>query len=108
MKPPVAFARALLALALTVPAALTLAPREAAAEEGVSAEARTHFDAGVRLLLDQEGARYEEAYREFHAAYAASRSSRILGNLGLCAMKLERDAEAVDAYERYLAEVTDI
>jgi hypothetical protein len=70
--------------------------------------AREHFKAGVRHLQDPDGARYEDAYREFRAAYAASPNPKILGNIGFCAMKLERDGEAVDAYTRYLAEVSDI
>lgn len=75
-----------------------------AAEVAISEEARQHFKAGVNLLNDPDGARYEEAYREFKAAYGASPSWKILGNLGLCAMKLERDGEAIDAYEKYLAD----
>src|SRR4051812_8414633 len=63
----------------------------------ITPEARGRFSAGVNLLKDPEGPRYEEAYREFKAAYAASPSYKILGNLGLCAMKLERDEEAIAA-----------
>jgi hypothetical protein len=70
----------------------------------VTEEARTHFAAGVVLLQDPKAPRYEEAYREFKTAYAASPSYKILGNLGLCAMKIERDAEAIHAYETYLKE----
>jgi len=65
---------------------------------------RAHFTAGVNLLQDPDGARYEEAYTEFKTAYAASPSWKILGNLGISAMKLERDGEAVDAYKKYLSE----
>ncbi|HLK35235.1 MAG TPA: hypothetical protein VKU41_00695 [Polyangiaceae bacterium] len=68
-------------------------------------EARMHFAAGVNLLEDPEKPRYEEAYAEFKRAYEIAKSPNILGNMGLCAMKLERDAEAIDAYSRYLAEV---
>lgn len=74
----------------------------------MSEEARSHFNAGVQLLQDPEGARVEEAYREFKTAYSLSSSPKILGNMGYCAMKLERDAEAVDAYARYLREVPDV
>jgi hypothetical protein len=70
--------------------------------------ARKHFMAGVAYLQDQEGERYEEAYAEFKAAFELSHSPKVLGNIGLCAMKLERDGEAVAAYTRYLAEVPDI
>lgn len=71
-------------------------------------QARAHFDAGVALLQDPDGARYEEAYREFSIAYDVSRSPRVLGNIGLCAMKLERDAEAIEAYSKYLFEAKDL
>lgn len=42
------------------------------------------------------------------SAYDLSGSAKILGNMGFCAMRLERDGEAIDAYSRYLREVTDI
>lgn len=79
----------------------------ALAEVEISDEARQRFRIGVSLLQDPEGPRYEEAYREFTEAYAASPSWKILGNLGLCAMKLERDGEAIEAYSKYLAEGGD-
>jgi hypothetical protein len=75
-----------------------------AADVVISEEARAHFSAGVNLLQDPDGARYEEAYREFKEAYAKSPSWKILGNLGISAMKLERDSEAIDAIKKYLAE----
>jgi hypothetical protein len=74
-----------------------------AQEVQVSDNARQHFKTGVAYLTDPDGARYEEAYREFKTAYADSPSWKILGNLGITAMKLERDGEAVDAFEKYLA-----
>jgi hypothetical protein len=80
------------------------APSVARADDvTITPEARSRFSAGVNLLKDPDGPRYEEAYREFRAAYAASPSYKILGNLGLCAMKLERDDEAIQAYEKYVA-----
>ena len=78
--------------------------RPAAAQAPISEEARQHFNAGVAYLQDPDGARYAEAYQEFLTAYAASPSWKILGNLGIAAMKLERDGEAVDAYTKYLQE----
>ncbi len=74
----------------------------------ISDEARAKFNVGVNLLTDPDGPRYEEAYRAFKAAYAMSPSYKILGNLGLCAMKLERDDEAIAAYEKYVAEGKDL
>jgi hypothetical protein len=87
------------------PAAPALAPAPGAS---ISDEARAKFTVGVNLLTDPDGPRYEEAYRAFKAAYALSPSYKILGNLGLCAMKLERDDEAIAAYEKYLAEGKDL
>ncbi|RYZ02534.1 MAG: hypothetical protein EOO73_31330 [Myxococcales bacterium] len=75
-----------------------------AADAPISEEARAHFSAGVNLLQDPDGARYEEAYREFKAAYRASPSWKILGNLGISAYRLERDGEALAAFEKYLQE----
>lgn len=95
-------AAALLAL-WTMPALA----QDQAQEVPISEEARAHFKAGVNLLQDPDGARYEEAYREFKAAYAASPSWKILGNLGIAALKLERDGEALEAFERYLQEGGD-
>jgi hypothetical protein len=75
-----------------------------AADPPITEEARAHFSAGVNLLQDPDGARYEEAYREFKAAYRASPSWKILGNLGISAYRLERDGEALAAFEKYLQE----
>ena len=75
---------------------------------GINEEARRHFAAGVQLLQDPEGEKVEEAYREFRTAYDVSGSAKILGNMGFCAMRLERDGEAIEAYSRYLREVPDI
>jgi hypothetical protein len=83
---------------------LSVAAPALAADVAINDDARAHFTAGVNLLQDPDGARYEEAYREFKAAYAASPSWKILGNLGISAMKVERDGEAIEAYKKYLAE----
>ncbi|HEX7669392.1 MAG TPA: hypothetical protein VF395_07415 [Polyangiaceae bacterium] len=88
------------ALALTL---LLTAPSLRAQEVQVSDAARQHFKTGVAYLTDPDGARYEDAYREFKTAYADSPSWKILGNLGITSMKLERDGEAVEAFEKYLA-----
>lgn len=88
---------------LTFAGALLFAPLAHAQEAEINDKARAHFQAGVNFLQDPDGARYEEAYREFSAAYRASPSWKILGNLGIAAMKLERDGEAIEAFEKYLA-----
>lgn len=97
----------LLGLAFLAAAALSAAPSRAQ-DVPITPEAREHFVAGVRMLKDPAGPRYEEAYQEFKTAYARSPSARILGNVGLCAMRLERDEEAIAAYEKYLAGVADL
>lgn len=98
-------ARALLAISVLL---LSLIVRDSQAQVAINARARELFRTGVKLLDDPAGPRYEEAYRAFRAAYREAPSPKILGNLGLCANFLERDGEAIDAYRRYLAEVTDI
>jgi len=96
----------LVALVATLGVASVAPP--ARADDPVSDEAKSHFKAGVSLLQDPDGERVEEAYREFKAAYTISKSSKILGNMGFCAMKLERDGEAIEAYTQYLRDVTDL
>jgi hypothetical protein len=67
-------------------------------------EARAHFSAGVNLLRDPSRPRYDEAYAEFKQAYALKPAPSILGNMALCALKLERDQEAIDLYTKFLAD----
>jgi hypothetical protein len=69
----------------------------------ITETAREHFKAGIAYLEEPTGAKYEEAYREFKTAYAESPSYKILNNIAVCSLYLERDGEAIDAYERYLA-----
>jgi hypothetical protein len=81
---------------------------ETPADDGTMAEARKQFHAGVNLLDDPDGARYEEAYHAFQKAYALSKSPKVLGNIGFCSLKLERDGEAIDAYAAYLRDSHDV
>ena len=84
--------------------ALALAVTPAFGQQ-ISAEAKEHFASGVTLLKDPDGARYQDAYIQFKLAYEKSgKSWKVLGNLALCSMKLERDGEAIEYYERYLRE----
>jgi hypothetical protein len=98
--------------ALVMTGASWMAPGSAVADDETPTEAdeeaRKHFKAGVAFLQDPEGERFEEAYAQFKRAYELSKSPKVLGNMGLCAMKLERDGEAIDAYTRYLRDVSDI
>ena len=89
--------------------AMLVTPIVRADEAGLDlAEAKKQFTAGVNLLDDPEGAKYEDAYHAFKRAYALSRNVKILGNIGFCAMHLERDGEAIEAYSTYLRETPDI
>lgn len=67
-------------------------------------EARQQFQLGVSLLQDPDGARFEDAFKAFMRAYRISQSWKILGNLGLSAMKIERYTDGIEAYERFLVE----
>ncbi len=69
----------------------------------MSESASKHFNAGVAYIDDPSGSKWEEAYREFLAAYADTPSWKLKNNIGLCALTLERDGEAVAAYTEYLA-----
>lgn len=72
-----------------------------AAEEKISPEARAYFKNGVELLQGDRP-NYQDAYYQFKLAYEKSQSWKVLGNLGLCAVKLERDGEALNYYQDYL------
>jgi hypothetical protein len=98
--------RTAIATAIVMAAGLLASP--VSADAGAEERARQHFKNGVTFLQDPEGERFEEAYNEFKASYDLVPAAKVLGNLGLCAMKLERDGEAIDDYTRYLAEVPDI
>lgn len=87
-------ARAVFAGALVVAAPVR-------AEEPISEEAKLYFRNGVDLI-QATPPNYQDAYYQFKLAYEKSRSWKVLGNLGLCAFKLERDGEALDAYTEYL------
>lgn len=78
---------------------------DARAEE-VSERARLYFKNGVELLQSSPP-NYQDAYHQFRLAYEESRSWKVLGNLGLTALKLERDGEAYDCYQRYLEQGGD-
>jgi hypothetical protein len=84
--------------------AALLVPAQALAEDSKIEEGKRAFKAGVILLQDPDGARYEEARIQFRKAYDLVGSWKVLGNLGLCSLKLERDGEAAEAYEKYLAQ----
>lgn len=65
--------------------------------------AQRHFDAGLAYVDDPNGPKWEEALKEFRAAYAESPTWKLMNNIGLCALNLERDGEAIEAFKQYLA-----
>jgi hypothetical protein len=84
-------------------ASLIAWPAPARADAPVSAEAKLYFQNGVELL-QANPPNYQDAYFQFLRAYEKSKSWKVLGNLGLCAVKLERDGEALQYYAQYLRE----
>jgi len=95
--------RALPHLILAVALAVALAPQRALAQ-GSPAEARQHFDAGVRLF--QSGS-FEQALDEFRTAYGIRPHPSVLVNMANCYMELDRPMEAAAHFERYLRESGD-
>jgi hypothetical protein len=71
------------------------------ADDKISEEAKGYFRNGVELILASPP-NYQDAYYQFKLAYEKSGSWKVLGNLGLCALKLERDGEALEHYTNYL------
>jgi hypothetical protein len=88
-------------LALVLGVATHAVSAQAAPKEQVSEEARSYFRNGVELL-QANPPNYQDAYHQFKLAFDKSNSWKVLGNMGLCAMNLERDGEALRYYEEYL------
>ena len=69
--------------------------------------ARLHFSNGV-ALLQETPPNYQDAWQQFRLALTKSGDSwKVRGNLGYCALKLERDGEALQQYRLYLKEGGD-
>ncbi len=78
----------------------SLSPEAEAEAAADLATAKLHFTNGVELIADKN---YQDAFRQFQLASEKSGGSwKVLGNLGLCALKLERDGEALQYYGKYL------
>lgn len=73
----------------------------AAAQDAIPEEAKLYFKNGVELIQGQPP-NYQDAYYQFKLAWEKSKSWKVLSNWGLCALKLERDGEAIWAYTEYL------
>lgn len=91
-------AAALLALALLAALASSAAADDTAASRR---EADRHFKTGVKLF---EETKYSEALAEFEQAYALASHPLVLYNLAATHRALSQYAQAVDFYNRFLAE----
>ncbi len=99
----------LAALVLSTVALPALAQEPPAAPTPVQlTEAKTHMQAGAAFYNDPSGHKCEEAYREFRQAYELSGSQNALKGMGVCALELERDGDAIEHYERFLEKGTNI
>ena len=81
--------------------AVTLAATPAFGDDAIPEEAKLYFKNGVELIQAQPP-NYQDAYYQFKLAWEKSKSWKVLSNWGLCALKLERDGEAIWAYTEYL------
>ncbi len=92
-------------LALSMPAAAAAQASDAAsggaAVDPGDEEARLRFEAGRVAFI---AGRNEEALADFRRAYELSERPALLYNIGVALDRLRRDAEALEAFERYLAE----
>lgn len=78
-----------------------------ASSEADYKKARLHFTNGV-ALLQESPPNYQDAWQQFRLALVKSGGSwKVRGNLGYCALKLERDGEALEHYRVYLEEGGD-
>lgn len=89
---------ALLILAAVV---LLAAPARADDTRAAKREADRHFKTGVKLF---EESKYSEALAEFEQAYALASHPLVLYNLAATHRALSQYAQAVDFYNRFLAE----
>ena len=66
--------------------------------------ARALFDAGSVAVEEGD---YESAFRYFVESYELSAEPRMLFNLGSCSERMQRSADALGFYRRYLVEVPE-
>ena len=90
--------------AALVAALLALTPLASAQETPEDQEARQEFEAGREAF---NAGRHESALAHFRRAYELSRRPQLLYNIGVAADRLRRDAEALEAFEQYLAQIPD-
>jgi hypothetical protein len=88
-------------VAVAVAAMLLLLPQAAGAQSDkeIRKKSRVHYLRGIELAKERE---YPAAIDEFERAYVIKPRYRILFNLGMAYVALNKPAEAVDALTRYL------
>ena len=100
MEQPRWFALGRIGAAIVLIGALAASP--AAAQKALDdAAGREYFERG-RVAFEE--ADYEGALVYFRHAYRLSRRSELQYNIGVVAVRLQRDEEALEAFERYLEE----
>ena len=87
-------------LALWAVAPAAVAAQDVPPESATDAEARGLFQAGTAALAD---GRTREAYDYFRRSHELSGRAALLYNMGIAADRSRMDAEALDAFERFLA-----
>jgi tetratricopeptide (TPR) repeat protein len=75
-------------------------PSRGLAQASQDAEARMLFQAGELAFAD---GRFESALESFRRSYELSHRPELLYNIGTAADRLRRDAEAITAFEQFLA-----
>jgi tetratricopeptide (TPR) repeat protein len=80
------------------------APSAFAQSAALDAEAHSLFEAGRTAFAD---GRFDDALPYFEHAYELSHRPQLLYNIGHCLDRMRHDAEAITAFERFLAEVPD-
>jgi hypothetical protein len=76
----------------------------AKADDLVDEQARVHFSNGVKLYKKSN---FAEALEEFQQAYQLRPSYKIMYNIGQTYIELEKNAEALEAFEGYLLNGSD-
>ena len=61
--------------------------------------ARAHYETATRLYEVRE---YEDALKEYKAAYVAKPDAAFLFNIGQCYRKMDKNAEALDFFQQFL------
>jgi hypothetical protein len=97
--------RAVAAVAVGFALAATPSPAAAQAKKASPEEltqAKKHMEAGAAFYNDPTGHKCEEAYREFKKAFELSGSAKAVRAMGVCALELERDGDAILHLEKFL------